>query len=152
MEKMEKLEKALKSNQLLEYLIGLGEYNYVNRYEVTPTDPYTAFGRIRLYCEKKNQSILQPFLEALLELSSNKEYCWTSLYYVHAYLNLIKGDNSHEYPVLNIQNIMNNIKLHKAYLSNNKDWLGYRYEDGLWGDVKKSVEFINQKFELEIEI
>lgn len=150
--KLEILKTALLRGELYEYMVGQKDYGYVSPYADMPTYPADVFSSIvSYYNETKDKSIWPYFEASLVDISKDKAYCWFSLYYLAEYFRY-----SRRVRAVDLKNIseviVENIVGNKSYLVHDHKWIGQDYPNGIWGDVKRMIDNINEENEVNLRI
>lgn len=147
-DRFDKLEIALKKGELDKYLIGEGFYQFHNKWVEEPTDLGAVFiSGLNLYIEKYGKGNLNIELaKALKKLLDSPIGCWWVVVIIYSYHfrfieNALKFNLKLEMlmPDLNLK-----LNHHKPMLINNISWVGYRFNNGLWGQVEKFIPKINE--------
>lgn len=138
------LREAIKLDKIYSYLIGEGDYNLVNPYAETPTDPHKAFESIADYYFK-DKTILEKFIKALVQMSLDPNFAWLSLYYFIAFARF-NNRKDVGYDIRTLWNrIKKNVSLHEERLVFDKRWVGAMWPNGLWGDVLRMCSSIEEE-------
>jgi len=135
-------EKAFKNNEFYELLLGLNDYN-INAPASVPTD-WTLIiynGIFELYKRNSNQqeTIKIAFYDAVKKLINGNEIeLWVSSYIIFLMLHYQMKNKA---PFNISDEILNLFKCRlskmKDQLSNNKEYEGSQYTNGLYGDIER---------------
>ena len=150
--KLESLKGALLKGELYEYMVGQKDYGYVSPYADMPTYPADVFSSIVVYFnETKDKSLWSYFEASLVNMSADKMYCWFSLYYLAEYFRY-----SRRIRIVDLKNIseiiVGNITDNKVHLIINYKWIGRDYYNGIWGDVQRMIDNINEENKINLKI
>jgi hypothetical protein len=142
-----KLLTALEKNELHRYLIGEGDYQFVNPFVEEPTDIASIFiSGLNHYVLSNDPATLNKQIKAaMLTLMNSPEGCWWTIRLIKAYLfQFHAGALKFEIPVGELlPAIQASLNSHKASLQNNKAFTGWRFEGGLWQQVGIDINEIN---------
>ncbi len=158
---LELLNLALQKNELLEYIKGEGIYYFPNRWVEVPTDLNTVFlkgfNEYIIGNEDKVSFFHEKLDETLQILTESPTGCWWcisilySYYYGYVYNALMFK--------INIKSIIPKINTclssYKEDLIKSKNYVGWRFEKGLWEDIINVVPKINEKiksFDIQVLI
>ena len=151
---LELLEIALKKGEMVKYLLGEEIYYFPNKWIEVPTDLSIIFLRgFNLYVERgENLDFFYSSInEVLIKLLESATGCWWCISLLHTYY-FAFIDNALFFK-LDIQNLIPQINLslckHKNELYGNKEWVGVRFEKGLWDDLLNKVPKLNEKLKIE---
>lgn len=158
---IELLNAALQKNELLKYIKGEGVYYFANKWVEVPTDLNTifikGFNEYIIGNEDKTSFFHKKLDEALQTLTESPIGCWwciSILYsYYYGYIDnalIFKINVKHIIPKINIS-----LSNYKSDLIKSKDFVGWRFEKGLWEDIINIVPKLNEKiksFDVQIVI
>jgi hypothetical protein len=144
-------EQAIDRNELSELLMGRGEYYFPNKWAELPNDLTRIFIEgFNVYANKSesNRKILnEKLVQALTSILQNPIGTWWCLSIIYSYLFGYKENSfNFEIDVNNLIDLINqSLKKYKKDLVKNKEWVGYRFENGLWEDIVFIAAKINDK-------
>lgn len=144
---------ALEKNELHKYLMGEGDYKFVNPYVEEPTDITSIF--ISGLNEYNDRAALKAQIKAaMLSLMNSPEGCWWAVRLINSYLfQFKKGALKFEIPVSELlPAIKTSLVNHKTSLLDNKTLTGWRFEGGLWGQIEIDINQINSRLTDENKI
>lgn len=147
-EPLKKLKIALEKAELSKYLIGDNGYEFPNRWVEEPTDLGTIFTLgFNLYVEEYGAEFLNDEIEkALIKLMETPIGCWWVIVIIYSsHYRFVESALKFE---INIDNLVPELSLklqnYKLDLINNKSWVGYRFNKGLWEQIENFVPKINE--------
>jgi hypothetical protein len=153
--KLELLKEAIFNNEFFEFIVGSNKKYYLAcPYAEMPTDPDQVFDAIKEYYKVSNdQNIWLSFEKGMIKLNETSQGAWFSIYYLSMYLSYKKytGKNFIDLSSL-IQTIENGLNRFQSELHENKNWVGYDFENGLWGDANRLINILIKKFEIKINL
>jgi hypothetical protein len=152
--KLELLKEAISRDELTDFFLGSkNEYYLVCPYADMPTDPDQVFDAIKEYdLEFPNSEIWIMFEYEIINISQTAIGTWLDIYYLSMYLSYRKYMNKNYINLNNIiRNIENGLVKFKSNLIENKNWAGFDFQDGLWGDSLRLTNILNEKFNLNIK-
>lgn len=154
-ERLLKLQDAVDTARLFEYMTGQAGYSYVSNDADAPTETQDVFASILDYVQDDDTNPLWKKVESTwIEISKSKDYSWVSVYYLFAYLNYYsnkKGSISQHATDITGE-VLSNIAKHKTSLSKDKRWVGRMYKNGLWQDALRVVNNVNERFNLQMTL
>jgi hypothetical protein len=154
-QKLDILKTAIKNNEFFLFLTGKKrDYYFACPYADMPTDPDQAFDAIKEYFyENEEWEIWSKFQEKIIEMTEDEEDVWLSIYYLSMYLSFrdYKKINFIDLK-LTVEKIEEGLNKNRSLLLKNKKWGGDQFSEGLWGDVKRLVNIINNKFNININV
>ncbi|MDQ2772805.1 MAG: hypothetical protein M3Y54_20165 [Bacteroidota bacterium] len=154
-ERLLRLQDAVDTGHLYDYMTGQAGYSYVSNYADAPTETQDVFASILDYVKNDEFNPLwENFEMTWITISKNKEYSWLAVYYLFGYLKYYstKSGSIPQHATDTINQVLGNISKHKTTLSKDKRWVGRMYEDGLWQDVVRVVNNVNERFNLQMAI
>lgn len=154
-EPIDMLKKAIKNMELRAYMMGEKGYGYQDPWVETPTDLSSIFIlAFNEYVNEKegNKERLEMEIQASLrEMLEDPVGTWWALSILYSYFFgykvgslLFTIDIAPLIPRINVS-----LKQFKTSLMNSKEWVGSRFQNGLWDDVIFVVDAINKKFKDE---
>lgn len=153
--KSQLLSEAIANNELSEFIMGSNKkYYLLCQYADMPTDPDQVFDSFKEYYQLTNdESIWVSFENEITNLNKVSDGAWFSIYYLSMYLSYRKYT---EKEFINLKTtikvIENGLNKFKTELKKNRKWVGNDFENGLWGDVVRLVNILNNKFDINIGI
>ncbi|MGB3947170.1 MAG: hypothetical protein WBM13_04250 [Bacteroidia bacterium] len=153
--KSQLLSEAISNNELSEFIMGSNKKYYLScQYADMPTDPDQVFDSFKEYYQLTNdESIWVSFENEIANLNKVSDGAWFSIYYLSMYLSYRKYT---EKEFINLETtikvIENGLNKFKTELKKNRKWVGNDFENGLWGDVVRLVNILNNKFDINIGI
>ncbi len=143
-----KIEDILSKNELVNYVAGFPEYR-IPAPGLIPTNPEIVFNSLKDRIES-NKPFRLKFLNALKEVARMPEYCWFSLYYLfdlHSFqrktkITLITPD------LINV--FAESLREHKPALELSREWEGRDWPNGLWGEVQRLNENIEESMGITV--
>ena len=136
---MNRLDKAIQSDQLYEYLLGKDEYYFHPSMANLPTDPLMAFHYVEDYYTR-DHTILDEIQSGIARMSADPAFSWFSLYYLYALLNFVRLRNIRTDLSGLVREVESNVLSHKTLLINDTSYEGAEWQDGLWGDTRIQSE------------
>lgn len=153
--KLELLKEAIANNELTEFIMGsTKKYYLVCQYADMPTDPDQVFDSFKEYYQLTNdKNIWASFENEITNLNKISDGAWFSVYYLSMYLSYRKYTEKELMDLKStIKVIENGLNRFKTELEKNKKWVGNDFKNGLWGDVLRLVNILNNKFEINISL
>ena len=148
----DKLKQALAKGELFEYMVGEKGYAYRNPYADMPTYPAEVFGSVVSYYNTSGDDSVWPYFDAsLAALSADEEYSWLSVYYLVEYLRYSQRQRPVDLTALSAT-ILTNLRTTQVSLQQATKWGGRDYPNGLWGDVQRMVQNINEEHHLHLQL
>lgn len=144
------IQTAISRNEFVSLLMGENGYKHEHPLIEIPTDVglmFIAGCNNFILKEKENiHKLKAAFDNAFNELLKTPSGTWWTLYIINDYLfAYLPGSLQFEIDVLaHIRKINNSIKKFEYDLRNSNEWVGYRFENGLWDDVVRMARQINE--------
>jgi len=125
----------LQKKRLQDFLLGKKELEIFCRYAEMPTDTVLVYSYLnKYYLKTEEEELWIQFEEVLLGMCKEATSIWLVLYYISS---LIGANNTNVNIPKIKENFQANIKNFEKQLTNNRDWVGWGYKEGLMGDVKR---------------
>ena len=147
-----KLKQALKNKELAAFLMGESGYQFVDPWAETPTDLavifISGFNQYIAQGDGNKQELEVELQNALNTLLNTAEGTWWVISILYSYLIGYK-ENSLKFkiePASLIIPINLSLERFKSDLYGNRNWIGWRFENGLLQDLQFMVGEINVKF------
>jgi hypothetical protein len=146
-----RLRRAIANNEFEAYLMGENDYRFNDRLIETPTDLTRIFiGGLNEYVketDKNKETVKQLFHDASITMLKKPIGTWWTIFILYEYLFAYKK-NSLLFdidvdPI--IPHINTSLKASKDTLRNSKEWVGWRFTNGLWDNVVYMAEKINER-------
>jgi len=148
---LKELESAVSANQMPLFITGVGKYKVSDPWLETPTDLDAIFlDGFNEYISKHDHQdeLCCQITNALVSLCSQPVGLWWCVFFVHNYYFgfkentlLFSFDRKKVFASIN-----KFILQHKNSLINNKEYVGYRFERGLWQHIENMLVKVNQTF------
>ena len=150
----EKLKKALRQDELFDYMVGAKGYDYTCPYADTPTYDEVVFVSINEYSKQNNDSSVWPrFEKAWLDMSADPSYSWFALYYLFLYLRNFPNPEAEPIRIKKMLPLLiANIRKTRTALSHDQRWMGRGLPRGLWDNATRMAAIINREFGLDIRL
>jgi hypothetical protein len=151
---LELLKNALLENKLLEFMTGKDKYYFVEPLAEMPTNVGLVEDTIKKYFEEHDACIIwKEYEKALIKMCDDPTNVWLCLYYFMGYLYYreFKKQDFIDFEYMKEQ-LINSLKKYRYELIYNKSWVGYKWPDGLWGDVKRMIRNINNEFNIGLVV
>jgi hypothetical protein len=148
-----KLEESIAKSEVLNYIFGNNDYEFINPLLETPTDLDTiflqGFNKYVTSEERKNQ-LSNLITLSLIKLTSSGVGLWWCIFFIHDYhFGYKEGALNFSF---NVDEVYQSISKYKEELKVNKSFIGYRFKLGLWEDIENMVKRINAREGLKIII
>jgi hypothetical protein len=146
------LIKAINHDELNSYLVGSNDYSFTNPWVEHPTNLGVVFSSFNQYNEKYGPGSLDyKIQEALIRLFKTPQGTWWVVNIVYEYiLGFIREKLLFNIDIKTlIPEINAAIVKHREHLIANKDFVGYKYDNGLWDSVSSMIIKINKELEKE---
>lgn len=144
------IKGLLQEKKLKDFLLGKGELEIVCIYADMPTDPDSVYSYLKAYYDKTGEEQLWIQVEeALLEMCKEASSIWLVPHYIYSFIY-----NNRDNKKIDISKVkksfQSNIKSFEKQLTNNRDWVGAGYKDGLMGDIKRMRKIFKEKYGFEL--
>jgi hypothetical protein len=145
-----KLKEAIEKKQVTAFINGKGSYQFTNDLLETPTNLDTIFlhGFNKYAKSKQDKEYLHQILtQSLIELTKSPIGLWWCISFIHNYYlgfhdKVLQFSFDTELVVKEINEV---VLKRKEYLIKCKDFVGYRFENGLWENIANMVNRLNEK-------
>jgi hypothetical protein len=152
-EALKKLIESIETNRFKDYLMGVGNYRFDDRWVEAPTD----LGRIFISgCnayvmqnEGNRKKLQAEFRHAFVQMLKDPIGTWWVLSIIYTYLFGFKESSllfTIEFHDL-VPEINRSLSTFKEELKITKAWAGWRFTNGLWEDVEYIADRINEELE-----
>lgn len=130
-------EKAVKLNQITDFLLGQNGYEIRLDFVYMPTDTVTASSCIEKYIRENPNFDTEKVTKSFIEISQRKEWCWIIIFYLAPFI-------KRHLDFLPLLTLYKNIEMNKEYLKTDSGWIVFNEKpirNNLW-DV---IVFHNNK-------
>jgi len=148
-EALAKLKEALNSSELNSYLMGENGYKFHDRLVETPTDItrifINGFNEYVAQREENIKTLKSAFNDAVIAMLKSPVGTWWTVFILYNYLFAFnKNTLSFEIDIQSIiPNLNKSLMIFKEELKKNKEWVGWRFQNGLWDNIVTMAEKIN---------
>jgi hypothetical protein len=150
-EALKKLNESIEANRFKHYLMGERDYRFEDRWIEAPTDLSRVFingcNEYIMQDEANRNKLKSEFRNAFIQMLKDPIGTWWMLSIIHKYLfgfkenSLVFTIDFHDL----IPDINKSLGIFKEELKVTKEWVGWRFTNGLWGDVEYMAGKINDE-------
>jgi hypothetical protein len=152
---LSKLKEAMDKNKLHIFLWGEEGYGFTDPWIESPTDVsrvfLDGFNKYVTAEPEKKEDLKKELSHTLILMSRTPVGTWWVLSILHSYL-FEYQENALLFQIdfhIVVPEINRGIKEFEENLKTNKEWVGWRFENGLWDVVTKMAKQINQELKKE---
>ena len=147
---LNKLNQAINKNEFPAYLMGEKWYRFNDKWVESPTDItkvfISGFNEYVIQENENKEKLEKELFNAFVLILKNPVGTWWTISILYSYLFGYKEntllfiiDINSLVPIIN-----KSLMEFKESLKVNKDWVGWRFQNGLWDDVTYMVNRINE--------
>lgn len=148
-EALKKLNESIEANRFKHYLMGEGDYRFEDRWVEAPTDLTRVFingcNEYIMQNEANRNKLKSEFRNAFIQMLKEPVGTWWTLSIIYTYVfgfkekSLLFTIDFHDL----IPDINKSLSMFKEELKVTKEWVGWRFTNGLWDDVEYMASKIN---------